>query len=111
FKDNELETLEMVFNNCQYLESIVIWCGGVFFSEKNVLEMVGKYSTKNVRELRLVYQGSLSQSELLPEEFESFFISWASRIPKKSLSLTASGRCVRVTSLNTTKNMTIIDKY
>ena len=27
FIKNELETLKLVFNNCQYLERIKIWCG------------------------------------------------------------------------------------
>jgi hypothetical protein len=108
FKNNELETLKMVFNNCQYLESIYIWCGGVFLSEKNALEMVGKYSPKNVCELRLVYQRTLLQSELLPEELESFFISWASNISKKPLSLIVSG--YPATSFDA-ENMKIIDKY
>src|SRR5581483_5514537 len=34
FKSNELETLKIVFNGCQHIESIFIWCGGDFFSEK-----------------------------------------------------------------------------
>ena len=51
FKNDELETLKFVFNNCQCLESIRIWCGGVFLSERNALEMVVKFSPKNVYEL------------------------------------------------------------
>src|SRR5205809_1007635 len=38
FKDDELETLKMVLNGCQYLESIKIWCDGEFLSEKEALE-------------------------------------------------------------------------
>ena len=34
FKNDELETLKTVFNACQYLESIKIWCGDEFLSEK-----------------------------------------------------------------------------
>src|SRR5205085_7294083 len=26
FKNNELETLKIILNNCQYLESIKVWC-------------------------------------------------------------------------------------
>jgi len=44
--------LEIIFSSCQYLESICIWCDDKFLSEKVVLEMVAKYSPKNVCELR-----------------------------------------------------------
>src|SRR6266498_3078619 len=40
FKNDELETLKMVFNACQYLESIKIWCGDEFLSEKEALEAI-----------------------------------------------------------------------
>src|SRR6266498_2473468 len=44
FKNDELETLKMVFNGCKHLESITIWCGGKFFSEKEAFEAFAKYS-------------------------------------------------------------------
>src|SRR5256886_15524100 len=79
FKNDELETLKMVFNECQHLESIKIWCGGWYFlNEKDALETVAKYSHENIHELVLYYR---NQSKLLPEELESFFISWTNRIP------------------------------
>src|SRR5581483_1419430 len=92
-KNNELETLKIIFNNCQYLESIHIWCGDFsisFLNERVALEMVAKYSPKNFCELKLLYQGYL-RSRLSSEELESFFISWANRSPQKSLSLFATG--------------------
>ncbi len=46
FESDELETLEIVFNSCQYLESIKIWCGDEFLSEKETLEAVAKFSQK-----------------------------------------------------------------
>ncbi|RIA79446.1 hypothetical protein C1645_840667 [Glomus cerebriforme] len=34
FKSDELETLKILYKNCQYLESIYIWYGGEYLSEK-----------------------------------------------------------------------------
>ena len=79
------EVLKKIFNNCQYLESIKIWCADYYLSEKDLLEVVAEYSPSNIYELKLCY-GFEAQSELLPEELESFFISWTNRIPQKSLS-------------------------
>ncbi|RIA82114.1 hypothetical protein C1645_835889 [Glomus cerebriforme] len=75
FKNGELETLKIVFNSCHYLESIKIWCGGEFLSDKEALEACVNYSQKNFYEIILFYQ-HYEQSELLPEELESFFIRW-----------------------------------
>src|SRR5204862_237956 len=69
FKNTELETLKLVFNGCQYLESIKIWCGGEYLSEKEALEAFVKYSHKNIYELILYYLNYV-ESELLPEELE-----------------------------------------
>jgi hypothetical protein len=78
--------LKIVFNTCQYLESIKIWCGGEFLSEKEALEMVAKYSPKNFNELKLyitIYYYSSRLSKLpLPEELESLFVSWTNRTSK-----------------------------
>ena len=72
--------------------------------------MVAKYSPKNVCELKLAYQGSL-QSRLLPEELESFFVSWSNRIPQKLLSLIIT-RSYSERRLNkNAENMKIINKY
>jgi hypothetical protein len=82
---NKLETLKMIFNGLQHLESIKIRCEDNL-NEKNLLEVVVKHSPKNFYELKLNY--SFGQTELLlPEELEFFFTSWAKRIPQKSLSL------------------------
>ena len=45
----------MIFNGCQYLESIIIWCDGRFLSEKEAFEAISKYLHKNVSELILYY--------------------------------------------------------
>ena len=47
---NQLETLKIV--SCQYLESIEIWCGGLFLLiEKDALEIVAEYSEELVGKL------------------------------------------------------------
>ncbi|RIA84324.1 hypothetical protein C1645_832437 [Glomus cerebriforme] len=84
FDDDELDILITIFNNCQYLESIKIWCGINFLIEKEVLEIVAKHSSENFCELKLY---NLSESELLPEDLKTFFVSWKNRPSKKSLSL------------------------
>ena len=112
FKKNEMGTLKILFNSCEYLESIKIWCGGLYMSEKEALETFVKYSHKNICELKLYYKDQI-QSELLPEELESFFISWMNRIPQESLSLGALGVAkYRKYSLDTNdENMKVIEKY
>src|SRR5204863_5301269 len=113
FKGSELETLKTIFNSCQYLESIDIWCNGAFLSEKESLEMVAKHSPKNVCELNLVYHGHNPPSTtLLSEELESFFIIWANRIPQKSLSLNITSSYYYEKSFDKIpENMEIINKY
>ena len=86
----KLETLKIVFNSCQYLESIDIWCGYEYLSEKDALEVAAKYSPENVCELKFIYDGHF-KPDLSLEEWESFFINWANRLPQKSLVLTISG--------------------
>jgi hypothetical protein len=65
FKNNELETLKIVLNSCQYLKSIKIWCGGDYLSEKEALETILKYSHENVCEI-ILYHLYCVQSRLLP---------------------------------------------
>src|SRR6266542_2553480 len=69
FMNNESETLKIVFNSCQYLESIRIFCGGKFLKEKELLKVVSKYSPKNFYELKI----DSYTLELLPEDLESFY--------------------------------------
>ncbi|GBC02735.1 hypothetical protein RclHR1_04790004 [Rhizophagus clarus] len=116
FESVDLGTLKKVLISCKCLESIVIWCGGGFLSEKEALEMVVKY-TQNVREIILFHQSGDLKSELLPHELESFFVSLENRIPQKSLSLVIVKRVIDVAcgnsdSLNRNdENMRIIEKY
>ena len=110
FKNTELETLKLVFNGCQYLESIKIWCGGEYLSEKDALESVVKYS-QNIYKLILHYLDYV-ESELLPEELESFFISWTNRVPQKLLSLiVVTDKCFENRFVRCEENKEIIKKY
>ena len=107
FKNDELETLKMIFNSCQYLESIRIWCSYKFLSEQVALEMVKKYSPKSLYELILHYQDFVEQ-ELLPEELESFFVSWGNRTP---LYLIINNNDDEDSLERNYENMKIIEKY
>ncbi|GBB86995.1 hypothetical protein RclHR1_13450001 [Rhizophagus clarus] len=108
-KHNELETLKIIFNSCKNLESIKIWCGGEFLNEKEALETAAKYS-QNIYKLKLYYLYKV-RFELLPEELESFFISWIDRKPQKSLSLVVD-KFDDANSLDANhKNIEIINKY
>jgi hypothetical protein len=89
----EINTLKTIFNNCQYLESIKVWCGKSYsgeersyLSEKEVFETVVNHSPNNFCELKIYY--SSNSDFVSPEDLESFFISWKNRIPKKLLRLT-----------------------
>ncbi|RIA87219.1 hypothetical protein C1645_828100 [Glomus cerebriforme] len=111
FKNYKLETLKIVFNNCQYLESLEILCGGEYLSEKEVLEAVVKYSHKNFYELILNHFFYV-QSELLPEELESFLIIWKYRNPQKSISLIIiTDNCIYNSLDKNDENIKIIEKY
>ncbi|PKC12324.1 hypothetical protein RhiirA5_411988 [Rhizophagus irregularis] len=110
FKNDEIETLQMILKSCIYLESIKIWCGGEYLSEKEALESVVKYSHENLCEI-ILYHQYYTQSELLPDELESFFTNWIHRKPK-SISLIIIKDESFSFSLDTDeKNMEIIKRY
>ncbi|GBC06235.1 hypothetical protein RclHR1_00670027 [Rhizophagus clarus] len=110
-KNNELETLKIIFNNCKNLESIKIWCGSNYLSEREALEAVTKYS-QNIYELILYQLNGPVHFELLPEELESFFISWTNRKSQKSLSLIIIKNNFNVNGLDKNyENIKIINKY
>jgi hypothetical protein len=83
---DELETLKVIFNSYQNLESIKVRCKDGHSNEKGLLEVIVKYAPASFYELRLSYLHR-TQSKLLPEELESFFINWGKRVPRRSLSL------------------------
>ena len=73
----------MIFNNCQYLEKIKIWCGLIFLSEKEVLETTVTYSSKTFHEL-IFYHTGKENTKLLPEELESLLVCWTDRYTVKT---------------------------
>ena len=80
-------------------------------SEKEAFEAFAKYSHKNVSEL-ILYHLYVVESILLPEELESFFISWTNRVPQKSLSLVVvTDKYVENSFDKCVENMKIIKKY
>ncbi|GBB87226.1 hypothetical protein RclHR1_13670007 [Rhizophagus clarus] len=87
FNNGELDILKTIFNNCQNLESIKVWCGKSHFSEylseKGLFETIINHSSKNFCELKIY---NSSNSDVTLEDLESFFISWMNRTPKKLLS-------------------------
>jgi len=84
------------------LEIIKIVCGKKYLKEKEMFEVISKYSPKNFYELKLN-----TLSGLLPE---SFFISWRDHIPQKSLSFIIVIFDIDI-NLYVNINMGIIEKY
>jgi hypothetical protein len=108
FRNDELETIKVIFNNCQYLESIQAWCGGRYLNDKEILDIIVKYSPRNFYELNIYYIWG-AQPKILPEELEEFFINWNNRIPQKSFSfiITKGSKCLKFMK----ENIEVIEKY
>ncbi|GBC41477.2 hypothetical protein GLOIN_2v1784405 [Rhizophagus irregularis DAOM 181602=DAOM 197198] len=106
--NDELETIKVIFNNCQYLESIQAWCGGRYLNDKEILDIIVKYSPRNFYELNIYYIWG-AQPKILPEELEEFFINWNNRIPQKSFSfiITKGSKCLKFMK----ENIEVIEKY
>ena len=96
-----MDILKIIFNNFRYLESIKVWCGDGWLDERELLEVVAKYSPEKFYELKIYND---SPSELLPEDSESFLINWGNRIPQKSLTWIIEGYYDE-------EIITIIEKY
>ncbi|GBC53562.2 hypothetical protein GLOIN_2v1876960 [Rhizophagus irregularis DAOM 181602=DAOM 197198] len=97
FLENNGKNLKMF-----YVESIKIWCGNGFLIKKEVLETVVNHSPSNFHELKMFCSSS---SDVSPEDWESFFIGWKNRIPKKLLSLTF------IDYIENNENLEILKKY
>ena len=82
--NDELETLKVILNNCQYLESIGIDGGDESFDVKRILDILARYSSKNLHELTF-----FCFSDALSLCLEEFFINWKDRTSQKSLSFYA----------------------
>ena len=86
FKDDEAETLKMISNGCQLLESIKVWYSHEDDLNKNkLLEVIATCSSEKFHELKIHWERLLTEKYL--EELEPFLMSWANRMPPKSLSL------------------------
>src|SRR6266498_1839391 len=88
---DKVVTLKKILNGCQQLERIEVWSGNGYLGETELLETVAKYSPKKFHELRICFPQDADDEELSTvEDLESFFISWANRVPQKSLSFIVS---------------------
>ncbi|CAG8547324.1 8116_t:CDS:2, partial [Funneliformis mosseae] len=95
FLDGEVETLRLILNNCRQLESIKVWCG-IWFSEnylneKDLFDVIAKYSPKKLFELRLCYPYDTKTESFSDDLLENFFINWSKRVPRVTLSFVIVG--------------------
>ncbi|PKY48343.1 hypothetical protein RhiirA4_463918 [Rhizophagus irregularis] len=107
FLDNEIETLKAIFNNCQQLESIKVWCGNGYLNESELFEALANYSPKNFNELEIYF----IEREILSENLEKFFNNWKNRISQRSLSFIILIEDNDTTNMVNNENMKIIEKY
>ena len=87
------------------------WCrdGERFLNKNEMFEVIAKYSPKDFHELKLYYVEKL---KLLPEDLESFFISWKNRKPQKLLSFIVVKNYIKDINKTINKeNMEVINKY
>ncbi|GBC02592.1 hypothetical protein RclHR1_00470022 [Rhizophagus clarus] len=108
FNNGEINILQNIFISCQYLESIKVWCGYRYLTEKEVLETVVNYSPNNFHELKIY----ISNPDFISsEDLELFFIRWMNRTHKRVLSLIIIKDDYCCSSLVNEGNMKIIKKY
>ncbi len=114
FSNDESETLKVILNNCQQLESIKILyddyddCADL--NEGELLEVVAKYSPKSFYELKISY-GYGVHSKLFSEKLEFFFINWMNRVPQKPLSFNIIKKYNAKSLVVKEENMKVIEKY
>ncbi|GBC21423.2 hypothetical protein GLOIN_2v1784405 [Rhizophagus irregularis DAOM 181602=DAOM 197198] len=106
FKFDKIETLKIILNDCQQLESIETQYIYDFLSEKELLETLAKYSPKNFYRLKLI---NYSDSKLVPKDLEEFFSNWKNRVPLKSFSFIIRRWNNSLESKE--GNMKVIEKY
>ena len=89
FVADKVETLKLILNSCQQLESIKVSCDYGYLNESELLKVITKYSPKKFQELKIYWpvDSFYLQTEIFLEELEPIFINWANRVPQKSLSL------------------------
>ncbi|GBB92401.1 hypothetical protein RclHR1_00200034 [Rhizophagus clarus] len=111
FKENELETLKTILNNCQYLENIKIWCGDDYLNDKELLNVLVNHSPKYFHELGIFYCSINKSSIILPKELDEFFMNWKNRLTQESISLTIYKNFDGIGLDANLENMEIINKY
>ncbi len=106
FSDDKVETLKVILNGCQQLESNDVLCGSGFLNENELLKVVAEYSPKTFYEVKIDYT---DYKGFFLGELEPVFISWANRIPQKPLSLiiTCGGSDCQVKK----ENMEVIENF
>ncbi|CAG8548383.1 943_t:CDS:2 [Funneliformis mosseae] len=117
-KNDEVETLKIIFNGCKQLESLEVWCGEFcgkkYLKEEELFAIIADHSPPSFHELKLY---NLDGSELFPEDLDSFLMCWKFRIPFKSFSLIVivddSIKDFYLGGLQNIhkKNMEVIEKY
>ncbi|GBC29957.2 hypothetical protein GLOIN_2v1591804 [Rhizophagus irregularis DAOM 181602=DAOM 197198] len=108
--EEEIGTLKLILNNCQYLETINIWCGDGYLNEKEILEIFAKHSPKNFYELEIFYAYK-ARSKISFEDLEKFFINWKNRLSQKPLSLIVIKSYDCISLELKVENMKIIERY
>ncbi|PKY37566.1 hypothetical protein RhiirA4_438763 [Rhizophagus irregularis] len=108
--EEEIGTLKLILNNCQYLETINIWCGDGYLNEKEFLEIFAKHSPKNFYELEIFYAYK-ARSKISFEDLEKFFINWKNRLSQKPLSLIVIKSYDCISLELKVENMKIIERY
>src|SRR5581483_331964 len=81
-----------------------------YLDEKDILEIVAKYSPINFHELRFFYIIG-GKSKLLPNELESFFISWMNSKSKIPFTFILVNCKWAYAFTDNDENMKIIEKY
>ena len=56
FKEDELETLKIILNSCEYLEIIKVWYGDEYLNGKAFFKVLSEYLQKNFYELSVMYR-------------------------------------------------------
>ncbi|EXX77921.1 hypothetical protein RhiirA5_411120 [Rhizophagus irregularis] len=107
FNFDKIETLKIILNDCQQLESIETKYITGLLSEKDLLETLAKYSSKNFYKLKLII---CLDSHLVPKDLEEFFNNWKNRVSSKSFSFIIKGWNNSLES-NHEGNMKVFEKY
>jgi hypothetical protein len=108
FKHDKIETLKVILNSCQQLESFETHYNYELLSEKELLGVLAKHSPKNFYRLKL--SSYLIDSRLVSsEDLEEFLTNWKNRVPQKPFSFVIRGCTYNLEAKE--KYMLMIEKY